>query len=98
MGIKNHDIKITLKQHPTLEKLDITATIDSLPRRNFVLVDIFMDTLKMSKNGKTFSFILPSIRVKSYELSVTSEFYWNGGWSIDEWVIIGLYIMIHYQM
>ncbi len=32
VGIKKHDVKITLKQHPTLEKLDITATIDSLPR------------------------------------------------------------------
>lgn len=93
VGIKNHDIKITLKQHPTLEKIDITATIDSLPRRNFDASRYFHGYFKNVQNGKTFSFILPSIEFKSYELSVTSEFYWNGRWSIDD----GDYWIVYYD-
>lgn len=93
VGIKNHDVKITIKQHPTLEKLDITATIDSLPRRNFDASRYFHGYFKNVQNGKTFSFILPSIEFKSYELSVTSEFYWNGGWSIDD----GDYWIVYYD-
>ena len=89
VGIKNHDVKIKLKQHPTLEKLDITATIDSLPR-NFSGGRTVYGYFKNVQNGRTFSFILPFMHFKPYELSVTREFYWNGGWSIDDgdyWIV-----------
>ena len=75
VGIKNHDVKITIKQHPTLEKLDITATIDSLPRRNFDASRYFHGYFKNVQNGKTFSFILPSLAVSYTHLTLPTTPY-----------------------
>lgn len=80
VGIKNHDVKITIKQHPTLEKLDITATIDSLPEQ-----DNYIELKYILKNVNTgVAISLPRVgwgydTFKSYEKTVTREYYWNNG-------------------
>ena len=93
VGIKNHDVKITLKQHPTLEKLDITATIDSLPRRSPLFDTIsFFGFFKNVQTGQLHQYILPNMSFSSYELSSTREFYWNNNKLIfladgDYWIV-----------
>ena len=93
VGIKNHDVKITIKQHPTLEKLDITATIDSLPRRSPLFDTIsFFGFFKNVQTGQLHQYILPNMSFSSYELSSTREFYWNNNKLIfladgDYWIV-----------
>lgn len=93
VGIKKHDVKITLKQHPTLEKLDITATIDSLPRGVYSnSISSVFGFFKNVNTGELHQYILPNMSFTSYELSVSREFYWNNDNLIsladgDYWIV-----------
>lgn len=93
VGIKKHDVKITLKQHPTLEKLDITATIDSLPRGVYSnSISSVFGFFKNVNTGELHKYILPNMSFTSYELSVSREFYWNNDNLIsladgDYWIV-----------